>query len=173
MNLDKIDIPEQDAGIILTAFPGRTVNDEFSTKKMRLILDHLEDQRCNHFISLVEDHEFGQYCSKSVFQNEISKRPLKWLHLPIADMDIPDTNLMNDLDKLRPNFLTSLSSGNSIAIHCKGGLGRSGTLAAMILFDLGFKPQEAIEHVRSFRTGAIETQEQENFIRSLAKTMTD
>jgi len=82
-------------------------------------------------------------------------------------MDIPDDKVIAELTDLRPRFLESLSAGNSIAIHCKGGLGRSGTIAATILVDLGFEPQDAIDHVRSFRPGAIETNIQENFIASI------
>jgi len=42
----------------------------------------------------------------------------------------------------------------------------------MILFDLGFTSQDAIDHVRSFRAGAIETKAQEKSIKSLCKLTT-
>jgi ADP-ribosyl-[dinitrogen reductase] hydrolase len=45
-----------------------------------------------------------------------------------------------------------------------GGLGRSGTVAAIILADLGVPIRFALEVVRRFRPGAIETSGQENFV---------
>lgn len=47
-----------------------------------------------------------------------------------------------------------------------GGLGRTGTIAAMLLVEFGSKPGDAITAVRAARAGAIETVEQENFVRS-------
>ena len=172
MNLNKVKVPGQKATIILTAFPGRTAQDDFSIEEMQRVLDYLENQNCDFFISLVQDQEFEEFCSKSVFVEELMRRPLTWLHFPILDMGVPDKDMWSKLDNFRPSFVNSFKSGNSIAIHCKGGLGRSGMIAAMILFDLGFTPQDAIDHVRSFRAGAIETKAQEKFIKSLCKVTT-
>ena len=49
-----------------------------------------------------------------------------------------------------------------------GGLGRSGTVAGIILRDLGIPAQSAIDIVRQSRPGAIETKEQELFVVSIA-----
>ena len=52
-----------------------------------------------------------------------------------------------------------------MVVHCKGGLGRAGTVAALMLVELGMAPDEAIRTVRAARKGAIETREQERYIR--------
>ena len=47
-------------------------------------------------------------------------------------------------------------------IHCRGGLGRAGTIAARLLVELGMRPDEAVRRVRDARgPGAIETPAQE------------
>jgi protein-tyrosine phosphatase len=51
-------------------------------------------------------------------------------------------------------------------IHCRGGLGRSGTVAAACLVALGHGPAEAIERVRAARPGAVESRSQEEWVRS-------
>jgi ADP-ribosyl-[dinitrogen reductase] hydrolase len=81
---------------------------------------------------------------------------------------IPSPTALDRLNKLRPRLNGAIKSGSSIAIHCMGGLGRSGTVAAIILRDLGIPAQLAIDIVRQFRPGAIETKEQENFVSSIA-----
>ena len=57
--------------------------------------------------------------------------------------------------------------GFNVVVHCKGDLGRAGTIAARLLTELGRHPEDAIAQVRSVRTGAIETRAQEDYVRSL------
>ena len=51
-------------------------------------------------------------------------------------------------------------------LHCRGGKGRAGTVAAILLVDFGYDKQEAINLVRSRREGAIETETQKDFVLS-------
>ena len=57
-----------------------------------------------------------------------------------------------------------LLAGQNIVFHCRGGKGRAGTIAAILLIDFGLDKKEAIELVRERRKGAIETKTQEDFI---------
>ena len=50
-------------------------------------------------------------------------------------------------------------------VHCRGGLGRAGTIAARLLVELGERPDEAIRRVREVRPGAIEREFQEPHVR--------
>lgn len=49
-------------------------------------------------------------------------------------------------------------------VHCRGGLGRAGTIGARLLIELGMEPETAIRRVRAMRPGAIETREQEKYV---------
>jgi ADP-ribosyl-[dinitrogen reductase] hydrolase len=53
-------------------------------------------------------------------------------------------------------------------LHCKGGIGRSGTVAAMLLIEYGKENSVAIQQVRQKRKGAIENQLQEDFVRNFS-----
>ena len=46
-------------------------------------------------------------------------------------------------------------SGHNVVFHCKGGLGRAGTLCACTMVALGHAPQEAIVETRKIRKRAI------------------
>ena len=162
--VSRIEIPGHKATLLLTAFPGRTSANTFSAERMASVFGLLEKERCSHFLSLVEDDEFNHYCGKAVIEGEAEKRLIKWVHLPIADMDIPKNNTLTELNEIRPKLVTAIKADRSIAIHCMGGLGRSGTVAAIILADLGTPFQLAIDVIRQFRPGAIETRAQENFV---------
>jgi len=57
-----------------------------------------------------------------------------------------------------------LIDGKNIVLHCRGGKGRAGTIAAILLVEFNYEKQEAIDLVRSRRKGAIESKIQEDFI---------
>ena len=52
-------------------------------------------------------------------------------------------------------------------VHCRGGLGRAGTVGAILLVAMGESPDVAIRKVREVRPGAIETKDQEDYVRNL------
>ena len=81
-------------------------------------------------------------------------------------MTAPDEIFTADFFETQSSLLEYLRSGEKIAIHCKGGLGRSGTIAALLLSHLGFSTEKSIELVRKSRPGAIESTEQEIFIQA-------
>ena len=64
----------------------------------------------------------------------------------------------------KPLLKNELLDGKNIIFHCRGGKGRAGTVAAILLIDFGYDKKEAIDLVRSKRVGAIETEKQEKFI---------
>jgi ADP-ribosyl-[dinitrogen reductase] hydrolase len=163
-SFSRIEIPGYNSSLFLAAFPGRTSANTFSVEKMVSVFDALEREKCSHFLSLVEDDEFNRYCAKTVLEKEAKKRLINWVHLPVADMDVPKNNTLVGLNELRPTLFDAIKKDHSVAIHCMGGLGRSGTVAAIILADVGVSMRKAIELVRRFRPGAIETKEQENYL---------
>ena len=60
-----------------------------------------------------------------------------------------------------------LRDGFDVLVHCKGGLGRAGTVAAQLLIELGTRPAAAIEAVRAARPRAIETTSQASYLLGL------
>ena len=52
-------------------------------------------------------------------------------------------------------------------VHCRGGLGRAGTIAARLLVECGWPAAKAIAAVREVRPGAIETRAQEKYVLGL------
>jgi protein-tyrosine phosphatase len=54
-----------------------------------------------------------------------------------------------------------------VLVHCRGRLGRAIIVAASLLIELGMEPTKAFEHVRAVRPGAIETGDQERYVRSI------
>lgn len=82
----------------------------------------------------------------------------RWAHVPIPDFAAPThTDLVQVQAALQGPTL----------IHCRAGLGRSGSVAAALLIEQGVPPHVAISQVRAARPGAIESTEQERWLRGL------
>jgi protein-tyrosine phosphatase len=87
------------------------------------------------------------------------------LHLPIPNYGVPADPEADDYRPLIEDVVERLERGKTVVIHCRGGLGRSGMVAASVLVALGRPAGEAIEIVREARKGAIETPDQEDRVR--------
>jgi ADP-ribosyl-[dinitrogen reductase] hydrolase len=94
---------------------------------------------------------------------------IQWHHLPIVDGGIPDATFERTWEIVSPQLHARLAAGERIVLHCKGGLGRTGTLAARLLVEGGVEPQAAIDMVRQARPGAIENDLQEDYVRRLGR----
>ena len=84
--------------------------------------------------------------------------------MPIVDLKAPDHEFMNKWQTTKVLLKNDLIEGKNIILHCMGGKGRTGTIAAILLIEFGERYKEAIKIVREKRKGAIETKEQEEFI---------
>ncbi len=166
MNFNLVRLENFGSEICLSAFPGREHTNVFSIDLMEEFFDFLDSNRYRSLVSLVEVHEFDQFISYPKFEEKIGKRNFSWFFHPLKDMTAPDEIFRERFFETQSHLLENLRSGKKIAIHCKGGLGRSGTIAALLLRHLGFSAEKSIELVRRSRPGAIETEEQEIFIQS-------
>jgi ADP-ribosyl-[dinitrogen reductase] hydrolase len=92
---------------------------------------------------------------------------LKWLHLPIVDVSTPTAAWETQWGDVQSFVHAELDAGRNILVHCKGGLGRAGTIAARILVERGMAAAAAITAVRAVRPGALETRQQEAYVHNL------
>ena len=153
--------------IFLTCFPGR--NGEKISFEENIFLEELNNfssLNSNTVVTLVEDNEIEKLCDKKFFVRKIYSHNLKWIHMPIVDLKSPDHKFMDKWQTTKVLLKNDLIEGKNTILHCMGGKGRSGTIAALLLIEFGEKHKEAIEIVREKRKGAIETKEQEDFILS-------
>lgn len=95
----------------------------------------------------------------------IESRGMQWRHLPIADYSVPTAAFEQQWAAQGAEIRALLRGGADVLVHCKGGLGRAGMIAARLLVELGTPPDEAIRAVRRVRKGAIETPSQLELVR--------
>jgi protein-tyrosine phosphatase len=99
--------------------------------------------------------------------HEIIPAGMRHLQLPIHDGSIPDAAWERKWKRESPSIHSVLGRGGKVCVHCMGGLGRSGIVAARLLVESGISSEQAILMVRAARPGAIETAGQEAYVRGL------
>jgi ADP-ribosyl-[dinitrogen reductase] hydrolase len=133
-------------------------------------LGSIRDWGAAAVITLVEDHELRSLQVPDLGR-KVGERHMDWYHLPIADVAIPSTKFEVQWSEVGEGLRGRLRDGFNVLVHCKGGLGRAGTIAARLLIELGIAPRKAISAVRQARPGAIETAEQEEYVLALREAL--
>ena len=116
-------------------------------------------------ISLLPNHELSVLGLQSLAA-QCSQADLRWANCPIDDFAAPAAAFEAAWQQIAPAVHALLDRGDSVALHCRAGLGRTGTVAARVLLERGLKVQAAVDLVRLARPGAIETQVQEAYLHS-------
>lgn len=127
-------------------------------------LMRIKDWGASALVSLMEKDELAWYGVGDISE-KTKELGIEHFHLPIIDMDIPDAGFEHNWLESGEKLRSLLLSGRSIVIHCLGGLGRTGTIAARLLIELGTEPEVAIARVRTARPGTIQTIMQEAYVR--------
>jgi protein-tyrosine phosphatase len=73
---------------------------------------------------------------------------LDFWHLPIGDFGVPDTHEVLQLVK---QLVAALAQGQSVAIHCRMGIGRASTIAALVLRQEGVSASDAFARISTAR----------------------
>ena len=154
--IDSLALPDSGACIGLCVCPGQSGS-------LSADLHRLRDWGAGGLVTLIEDHEL-ELLGVTSLPEKVGALGMRWWHLPIRDMGTPDQGFERHWQGAGQELRSMLGDGFRIALHCRGGLGRTGTIAARLLVELGTAPALAIERVRTVRPGSIETREQEKFV---------
>ena len=91
-------------------------------------------------VSLLEPHEVREL-DLADEETLCLTANLKFVSFPIPDRGVP--NNIVEFAKLVAKIEQRLRSGESVAVHCRAGIGRSGLLGACILNAFGVDPNSA------------------------------
>jgi atypical dual specificity phosphatase len=107
--------------------------------------------------------------TRTPFDEEVLREyDIKGIFFPIADMEAPD---IEDAKKLCYRISRLVHKGEAVAIHCKAGLGRTGTMLAASLIWEGQSALEALENVRKVEPRWVQSDEQVAFLEQFAETV--
>lgn len=124
-----------------------------------------EQHGINVLVSLIESQEYRYYGVPELLEQD-SYGGIEILRFAIQDMGVPHEAESAEFDVFVSEITTRLQAGENVVVHCRGGLGRTGTVAACVLVALGdHTTDEAIRAVRRAREGTVQTEEQAEFVR--------
>ena len=171
LRIDTIALPGNRGQIGMTTCPGkkdRGYSGRTWDRDLGADLDVISSWGANAVVTLLEKFEL-EMLGIPTLPTLLQERNIEWHHLPIRDVDVPNRNF-EELWLVNGQRLKEiLNCEGKILLHCRGGIGRTGTIAARILVEFGYKPSHAIAQVRNTRPGTIETKTQEQYVLNLKK----
>lgn len=126
-------------------------------------LQQLKQQGVTMLLTLMFD--------KEMVENDIAMLPelcdklqLKWLQLPIVDDEAPQEAFQRKWDKYKQLILDEINNKGVVAVHCKGGTGRTGTVIALLLLALGWPVNKIIKEIQSVKPKALRIKKQLDYL---------
>jgi predicted protein tyrosine phosphatase len=152
-------------------YPGAPSQDDAIAK-----LNQLLDAGVTHFIDLTEAGEYGLLPYADLAQQIGRLRGCKITHqrMPIRDMSAPSATTMRTiLDAVD----AAINQGETIYVHCFGGIGRTGTVVGCYLVQQGMSGEKALAEIARRRADtpdgwrrSPETDAQQELVRSWGVT---
>ena len=170
---DPLHIPALEAPgggrIGVTICPGKKDPNGLSAiwdRDLALDLAAIRDWGASTVVCMMERHEFDEMAVPTLAE-AVHAAGMDFVHLPIRDLQAPGPDFEAAWREAGPALHARLDRSEAILVHCRGGRGRAGTVAARLLIERGLTPDAAIGAVRAARPGAIETPPQLAYVRRL------
>jgi hypothetical protein len=110
-------------------------------------------------VSMTEPEEMRR-AGAADLPERLREAGIAWRAFPVRDFGVPAPEEPG-WPPLAAALHAFLDGDGRVLLHCHGGKGRSGMVAARLLVERGVAPAEALALVRAARPGAVETAEQE------------
>lgn len=139
---------ENDAKLIFTPCPG--------TKETTIesALATLKSAGVSMLVTLMYDTEMEKYHAHSL-SSACQAQGLIWVQLPMPDDAAPNQDFEQQWQQHRLDIIDVLNNKGTIAVHCKGGSGRTALAISLILRELGWSDDNIITAVQQIRPKAL------------------
>jgi hypothetical protein len=127
-------------------YPGAKTEDE-ARRKLRAFLE----AGVTFFLDLTEEDEgLMPYAPLLLEEAEKRDRTITHRRLAIPDLGVPSSELMREI---QCGINSALEAGHTVYVHCKGGIGRAGTVVGCYLVEQEMSGAEALAEIRRLRRG--------------------
>jgi ADP-ribosyl-[dinitrogen reductase] hydrolase len=162
LRIDEISFDKGEGCLGLTICPGKKDSYKWN-RNLDEDLSIIRKWGASTVVTLIEAHEF-ELLKVNRLGEAVRELGMRWIHLAIRDVDVPNQRFEQEWIVAGSEIHRRIRAGEKILIHCRGGLGRTGLVAGLILVERGSEPSNAIRQVRAARRGAIETVAQECYV---------
>ncbi len=151
-----------DAGaLVLTPCPG-TKDADLDTS-----LAQLQQQGVAAIVTALDESELA---SKGVAElgEKAQQLGMKWFQIEIEDDCAPGDEFAAKWQQASPELHQVIAQGGKVAMHCMGGSGRTGLLAAHFLLEKQWQLDDIVREVQALRPGAFTKSVQVDYIKQVA-----
>lgn len=145
--LFKLTIKNSKAIIILTPCPGTQEVD------LNTSLDEIKAAGAEAILTLMTQVELDKNDLGDLGKS-VKAKGMSWFHLPIKDDEVPEMPFLTVWETAGPAIHRLIEQGKNIAVHCKGGSGRTGLITAQILFERGEEIESLMKRIKLLRPNA-------------------
>ncbi|HBQ3941385.1 TPA: tyrosine-protein phosphatase [Klebsiella pneumoniae] len=89
---------------------------------------------------------------------------MDWFHLPVQDSCAPEEPFEQAFAREKKSLLALVRSGGTLVIHCHGGSGRTGMMAAVLMLESGYQPAQVKKQVQLIRPKSLTSPVQVNYL---------
>lgn len=126
-------------------------------------VEQLQQAGARTLITLMPNAELEKFNAQAL-PDVCESLGINWYQLPVDDESGPGSLFEQGWQQHRPALAKQLASGQTIAIHCRGGSGRTGLMAAILLAQQGMALDEIISSVQAIRPKALRQSAQRAFL---------
>ncbi len=149
--------------------PGRLLAGPYpaarSEAETRARLRALLEAGVSVFVDLTEPHEYAPYMPLALEEAGRLGRRVRHVRLPVVNFDVPEPDRMR---AILDTIDAALIAGETVYVHCMGGIGRTGTAVGCWLVRHGQAGEDALRAIERLRGDGVEspeTPEQFAFVR--------
>ncbi|SHH97948.1 phosphatase domain-containing protein [Ferrimonas marina] len=113
--------------------------------------------------TLTED-ELAQFGITELGQ-QVAAAGLSWFHLPVQDKSLPAEAFDARWPEALPQLKAKLDAGERVSVHCRGGTGRTGLVAAKLVLACGADWDNTLAAIRDARPGALAAEVQLEYLK--------
>lgn len=135
------------AKIILTPCPGT------QTANLSQSLDEIKAAGAHAVLTFMTQLELDKN-ELSDIGDSIKAKGMSWFHLPIIDDEVPGEDFLLAWKTAGPAVHRLIEQGKTIAVHCKGGSGRTGLVSTQILLERGESIEPLMARIKALRPNA-------------------
>jgi protein-tyrosine phosphatase len=105
-------------------------------------------------ITMMTDEELAEF-EVAALPDVVRQNGMTWFHFPVEDDAAPAEDFEKSWLASKPEVLTMIEQGKCVAIHCRGGSGRTGFMAAVIMREMGMDESQATSLVKGLRPNSL------------------
>ncbi|PWI31877.1 phosphatase [Vibrio albus] len=161
----ELSVSDNNAALVLTPCPGT------KGTELKASLEQLKAQGVEAIVTALsyEEMEKAGVAQLPELTQELG---MNWCYQPIEDDCAPNSDFDSGWQQNSPKLQSVLDNGGKVALHCMGGSGRTGLLAAHVLLERGWELDTIKTEVKALRPGAFTKSVQVEYIDAVAKQAT-